>query len=335
MLFLRPEYKSSNIIALWNSKIPDLATLKEHLPGSVLVSLDIEAYDSHGQQDVSEVGLAVLRVPGQSPPHHPNLYRYYADSGVEALTIRLRDRKFKFKNKDRFDDPEQFYGVKVYASEEDVGDIVARMLSKYKEKKVLVGFGMNAEFRWMSEKCTVLAESFEAWVDMQELVCHRRKEEGLGENTPGLTTTLKELHFSNRRGGSGHNAASDAIRTLAVLSGLVSHAPMTESPPGRRGIQKFWKLPKPKSIHPFSVQVTTEDGGRLPKLSPQSLMELFEKYEGLKGVAVNWRTQQQKTEGVKFWWAEFHTRESLERFVLDIDGSTINNTRLCVVRECK
>jgi hypothetical protein len=79
----------------------------------------------------------------------------------------------------------------------------------------------------------------------------------------------------------------------------------------------------------------SEDGSRLPIISPQSLMELFEKNEGLKGVAVNWRTQQQKTEGIKFWWVEFHTRELLERFVLDIDGSTVNNTRLCVVVECK
>lgn len=251
----------------------------------MLVGLDIEAYDSHEQQNISEVGLAVLRVSRQYPPYHPNLNRYYAESGVEALTIRLRDRKFR--NKDKFDDPEQFYGVKVHASEEDVGDIAARTLSKYEGKKVLVGFGMNAEFRWMLEKCTVLVESFEAWVDMQELVCHRRKEEGLGDNIPGLTTTLQEMHFNNRRGSSGHNAASDAIRTLAVLSGLVFHVPMVVPPPRCRGSQMFSKLPNLKSIHAFSVRVMSENGGRLPIISSQSLMELFEKYEGLKGVAVN------------------------------------------------
>jgi hypothetical protein len=150
------------------------------------------------------------------------------------LTIRLRDRKFR--NKDRFDDPEQFYGVKVHSSEEDVGDIVTKTLSKYKGKKVIVGFGMNVEFRWMSEKCTVLAESFEAWVNMQELVCHRRKEEGLEDNIPGLTMTLKEMHFNNRRRSSGHNAASIAIRNLAVLSGLVFHVPMVVPPPRCRGV---------------------------------------------------------------------------------------------------
>lgn len=114
-----------------------------------------------------------------------------------------------------------------------------------------------------------------------------------------------------------------------------STSPMVVPPPRCRGVQKFSKLPNLKSIHPFSVRMTTEDGSRLPIISPQSLMELFEKYEGLKSVAVNWRTQQQKTEGIKFWWVEFHTRESLERFVLDIDGSAVNNTRLCVVVECK
>jgi hypothetical protein len=65
----------------------------------------------------------------------PSFNRYYAENGVEALNPRLHDRRFK--NKDRFDDPEQFYRVKVHASEQDVSDMVAKTLSQCKGRKSL------------------------------------------------------------------------------------------------------------------------------------------------------------------------------------------------------
>lgn len=68
---------------LYNSKINDLATLRQRLRGAVLVAFDTEG--GH-EAEVSELGVAVLR------PSELNLrrafYAFYEHNDIEAFTIR-------------------------------------------------------------------------------------------------------------------------------------------------------------------------------------------------------------------------------------------------------
>ncbi|KAF2874081.1 hypothetical protein BDV95DRAFT_320789 [Massariosphaeria phaeospora] len=164
------------ISELWDAKIPDLATLKERLPGSVLVGLDIEHFNIDGIQHASEVGVAVLQVQGQSPPFFHGLAQFYEESGVEALTMRVRDR---VGLKPQYEDPEKRYGEKVHTNEENIPEITTETLSKYEGTRILVVFDTNAEMKWMSETCPSFASLFSAWVDAQELLAHRIEPEHL------------------------------------------------------------------------------------------------------------------------------------------------------------
>jgi hypothetical protein len=208
---LRDQYAS----ALWDSKITNLATLEECLSNSILVGLDIEFSNTKGNQDVSEAGLAVLRVHEQPPPFLPGLRWYLEENGVETLTIRLRDHGLK----PQYEDPKFRFGDKVYADQKDIAHIAARMLSRYDGKRILVGFGMDAEWRWIENDCPSMALLFSAWVDLQELVSQRRKQETLGPEDdieqPGFTNTIKAMHIADFRGRKRrHLARNDALRCL-------------------------------------------------------------------------------------------------------------------------
>jgi len=323
--------KPQRIGALWNSKISDLVTLKDRLPGSVLVALDTKFSNISGHQRFSEVGLATLQVHSQPPPFLPGLTKYYEENGVNTLTIRSRDRGLK----PPYEDPEYRYGDKVHANEEDVCDIVVEMLSRYEGKKILVGFDMEAEWRWIENMGADVASLCSAWVDLQELVSQRRKQENLGPDNdihrPGLSNTIHALHIADWRDGGKHCAANDALRNLIVLSGLVVHAPMDRPRPQR--------LPKPSEFSKLAAlklrpnaRITAHDGGKLPLHSPSSLIKLFANYQDLKAVAVNWHTLHQKTNGVRVWAVEFRTEEALEQFVGEVDGSFIDGTRVCVMQ---
>jgi len=49
----------------------------------------------------------------------------------------------------------------------------------------------------MSHRCTVLAGSFETSVDMQELICQRLKEEGLGSRKQKASSFIRGSRSSD------------------------------------------------------------------------------------------------------------------------------------------
>jgi len=334
-------FKHSCISTLWESEIRDLAKLREHLPQSVLVGLNIKSFRDGGHLLATEVGLAVLRVTDQWPEfcHGRDsgfcLRDYYHHNKVEVLTIRLRPRQINKRLASWHPDgePEKRFGEAVNAdSDEKASDIAAAMLSKYEGSKILVGWSMRTDFEWILENCSSLAEIFSAWVDLQELVMHRRIQEGLGLKTPGMNNTLREMQVTYP-GPKHHQTcpANDALRTLNVLSGLVHNVSMIQLPPSAPKVRALHRIPPLRTSRPFAAWVETEYRRRLPLISHEALRDRFSRYAGLKTVAVSWRTQREKAQGAFRWFVEFNSEESLNQFIKEVDGSIIDNVPLRIV----
>jgi hypothetical protein len=123
--------------------------------------------------------------------------------------------------------------------------------------------------------------------------------------------------------------SNDAVRCLAVLSGLLCLDPSTFSVPIRsQGMVVLQNLPQPSPNYLFTARIATADGRFLPTeyASPRSLIRLFQGYD-LKAVAFN-HSGYLKNNGIRFWWVSVETIESLQRLVADVHGSYINGKTL-------
>ncbi|KAF2252117.1 hypothetical protein BU26DRAFT_548808 [Trematosphaeria pertusa] len=329
--------------SLWESKIPDIETLKRELPGSVLTALDTEGFYKQGNLNPSEIGLAVLGA-GHTPRPAARFSAFYEENGVRAFTIRLRERNNRGN--------EYPYGSVEHANADEVVPIFDRILSGFQGKCILTGFDLHAELKWIALKYPSLATHFTAWVDVQELVWQRCKQIALEPEKVlpfGLNKALKAMHICDWRAKSAHHCASnDAVRALRILIGLATDAPFAIpdpkvkripplNTPAVRAYQAFLsRLPKPNyGKHPFEARVMAVDGSKLPPLTSRSLLDRYAGYVGLKAVGLNWQTEAARSEGVRIWWASLLSQESLDNFARDNDGSTLNGIQLRVVTSGK
>ncbi|KAL1591654.1 hypothetical protein SLS60_011652 [Paraconiothyrium brasiliense] len=324
---------TNNISALWRAKIPDLPALKEHLPGAVLIAFDSEgsSSDSDGlasTNKVSELGFAVICTDiANSKLEHTG--KEFGDSNdTRELTIELQ-RKPKV---------ERTAGRIVRAQLSDVEELVRDFLADLPGKRVLVGYDLNRELRWISTTFPFLADLFVAWVDVQELVYHRCIQSSPTTlriyEQQSLSTALRAMRFSCHK-TSATRAVNDCCRILQVLAGLVQAVPFIMPGPNGPRIPRFSLYPslrKPdKEKHPFSLRITSADGRRLPPRSPQEVADAFENHEGLRAVGLNWQNERVRQEGVRFWWLSFSTQEALRNFCTSVHGSVFEGITLCVI----
>lgn len=230
--------------------------------------------------------------------------------------------------------------VLVKNADEDASLAVEKVLSHCQgHNLILVGFDMYTELEWisnMSERYASLASSFTAWVDLEELTLERCGSKNLQIN---LTATLKAMQIEDSLSGNYH-PANDAVRCLAVLSGLASMNSSVlpiESYTLPSGVTLLYSIPELRKIglhtkYPFSARVTTIDGDVLPTeyKTLHSLAKLFRKYE-LKAVGLNCQKYRIALTGVKFWWLSFPTIEWLDRFTLEVHGSILNGKKLSLI----
>jgi hypothetical protein len=209
-----PHLDTKKLGPLWKSHIANLSVLKECMLGSVLVALDIE---SSSEEDVSEIGLAILPVDGVAPQFYHGLRTFYHQNQVQVTTVEVYERISKYGPPEK-----RRYGNVISSSAEAAGPTVKELLSAYKGRVILTGFDLYAEFKWISRKFPSLSSSFAAWVDVQDLI-----SEGRGNPRRGLSDTLKAMQIIDWRSNTRrHFAANDALRCLIVLSGLVSGVPL-------------------------------------------------------------------------------------------------------------
>jgi hypothetical protein len=155
-----------NIQTFLNCRILSLKDLEEHLPGSILVAIDIE---SSAEEGVSEIGIALFPAMKQTPELCSGIQSFYEAHEIRAETFRVRERTFHR----RLTEPKQFGNTVVVDSEDKIGQRIEEILLYYKSENkpiVLVGFDLNTEFRWISHVHPSLIAHFSAWIDTQDAV---------------------------------------------------------------------------------------------------------------------------------------------------------------------
>lgn len=334
---------TKHIRPLWDSKIPDLTTLKARVPNSVLVVLDIESFstDTGGRKrkpsgDISEIGLAILPVnDGRYPPFYPCLREFYDENGVEAHTIQIHKRNTRRKGNEN-----RRFGDVVQASAENVNSILSTMLSRYDGNIILLGFDLHAELKWIAQHCAAISSLFTTWVDLQDLIWQESASNSDQVPTrPGLQATMKGLqlpHYRDwRRCQNRHYASNDALRCLLVLSSLLSPIAPGFAPPtsSKDPFSRFAKLPKPSRKFPFAARMRAMDGRRLPRQTPQSLQKAFARFAGLNGVGLNAQTKRLRSAGVGTWWVSFRDEVSLSDFILEVARLSFKGVKFCVVKD--
>jgi hypothetical protein len=95
-----PKFRTDHIASLWESRIPDIDTLKQRIPGSVLVAIDVES----STQRVREIGLAMLRIGGDAPQFSRNLQFFYDQNEIKVTTIQDYEREMNRSDSDRYGD---------------------------------------------------------------------------------------------------------------------------------------------------------------------------------------------------------------------------------------
>jgi hypothetical protein len=326
---------------LRDSQIEDLTDLQQNYSESILVALDTEM-SSHNQ-GVSEVGIAILRLNGQIVQPYEGIKQLHYEGGASAVTIQIRERTALPK--------EKMIGQVIRSEPKDVGSVIENILAKYKGRLILVGFDLYNEFKWITDECPIILSYFTAWLDVQEFAMQRREEfaaesESPNLNPPGLSDVLKAMDIRDERHcGSVHCAVNDALRSLIVLCGLASNpcllSDMRPRPASRHSVQCYSRLTFKNQVagvaggaqHPFIARVSTAvNGGKLPPWSPDAVARHFAAHTDLKAVGLNWKTENHKVEGVRFWQLSFRTVESLERFIAEMNGSTVDAVKLLVCR---
>ncbi|KAH4821504.1 hypothetical protein HBI23_047440 [Parastagonospora nodorum] len=318
--------------SLFNKKITDLQTLQALLPNHTLVAFDTEGVKQHfegrqiGSQDLSELGVAVFP-PTKTPLYFiSNLTQFYEDNDIEAFTVRMHPRAHG-----------PAVGLMTEKPASEAGPRLIDFLSGFKGDMILLGFNMHQEWRWISRTCPSFAALFTSWCDVQELLPQ------LG-SPPGLAKTLKAMGIWGWTSiHLRHGGAADAVRVLAVLSGLVCGVPIREDREHKEdNVSKYCHLPKRESVREapgkvrfHTCRISAADGGKLPLQTPNGLAGMFAAYEGLKGVGLNSRTPTLARAPVKYWWVSFRTREGLENFKREVDGSVYEDATLRVTIEVK
>jgi hypothetical protein len=333
---------TEHIKPFWDSKIPDLTTLKARVPGSVLVALDTESYSINAggpkrnlSGDISELGLAILPVyDGRYPPFYPSLREFYDENGVEAHTIQIHKRDTHRKGNEN-----RRFGDVVQASANDVTSILSTLLSAYDGDIILVGFDLHTELKWIAQHSPSISSLFTAWADVQDLIWHESASSDQIPTRPGLQATMQGLHIPHyrdwRRCQNRHYASNDALRCLLVLASLLSPTAPRLAPPTslKASFSRFAKLPKPNRKFPFAARMKAIDGRRLSRQTPQSLQKAFARFAGLNGVGLNTQTKRLRLAGVGTWLVSFRDEESLSDFILEVAQLSFKGVRFCVVKD--
>lgn len=312
------KFSLGSIASLWKSKITSLDALQTLAPGSTLAALDIESTSEH----LREIGLAFQRIDRKLPKFNEGAgtRSFYNQHGINAHTVQVRGRISR--KLERNTPP---FGDVQLVNPEEVHQIVTSLLSDQNKSLILVGFDLHSEFLWMARECPSLSSLFTAWIDLQDIAYELSDEPS--DKRPSLSDTVRALEikdwFSQK-----HRAAHDAVRCLAVLSGLVTSR-SCNIPDHSPKVQLFSRLPSPDHPRAFGVRITATDGGMLPRLPTASAVSVYFADYQPKAVALN-RSGFLKNGGVRVWWMSFVDLQSMNHCVAQLDGSSLDGRLLTV-----
>jgi hypothetical protein len=306
--------RTPDIQIFHDSQITSLSTLRERLARSTLVAFDTEGVTQRfeGRQiandEIGELGVAVLR-PGTSLPRfNPQVLQLYKENNIEAFTLRVHERPYG-----------RIAGTVTDETTERAGARLYERLSEIAGERILLDWGMPKEIKWISEECPSMARLFTSWCDVQELVATNYKSSMLDTEKltrqyqqPALDKAIRALRISGWRSHhQRHGAAADAVRTLAILSGLLCGATLHELPNPPQGVSVLCSLPSSKYTnicgrqHYYTARIRAADGDKLPLQTSVGLEKLYTRHRGLVGVGLNLRSEVLARDRVRLWWVSF------------------------------
>lgn len=321
--------------ALWESNIPDLATLKSQVSSCGIVVVDAEPWNIGGPTECREFGIAYIPLiqsfHGDDLGLPRTLVSYQQHYGIQSSCCHIRGRERK-------------KGGQAFAFGEvdllDADLVEERLLEITKSfnttssKPVLVGFDLAFELRVIAAHYPRLTELFPSWVDTQDLAAAASASNDPTE-MPSLRDTLIALGFGDdpravcSRTNWRHCAGNDVVRLAA---GLIELLRRPEScPPLEIGrsqkksrkqkrhcrpslTQKLWRArPRPYDFYPFVARIyETSEHQALRRFSLQGFFDYFSSYSPT-AAGIEPRK--------KYGWVCLLTHEELVTFVQRFDGT--------------
>ncbi|KAK6081618.1 hypothetical protein SCUP515_02865 [Seiridium cupressi] len=224
----------SPVDELLEHEIRSLDGLKHISKKSRLVAFDCEFLLKENR--ATEIGLACLKDMTPSQPFQ-KLARFVEHHNIEAASVKIIEH-YSFRSaeiaryhrswpRESFSFGQEQY-VAVERLEEGLGEIVQNYKDGSTECLVLVAYSMDRDIEAMRRDFPKLAANFSFIVDIRTIMrstmaCEEQK-------IPGIGKSLNILGYSAsgppRRGPGSpeqyHNAGNDAVKTLAVLCGLMN-----------------------------------------------------------------------------------------------------------------
>ncbi|RSL95840.1 hypothetical protein CDV31_013728 [Fusarium ambrosium] len=233
---------------LFSNRITTIQGLYDVLQNSALLAIDTEhvAITSEKDRVLHQVGLAYFPAPSLVPApaptpqnsptspnaDRPNLQDFYATKQLIGLTVNINidqdnlvraggHRGMPVRRSHRF-------GLERQADLEDLEAIILQFIEGCDENKnlVMIGFGMAAEWIYLSTCFPRAMRLFSAWADLRDIA----KDIAPLGHMPGLVSLLKIFRYNwhdlepgrgDLGGGVADNAGDDAVATCALAGALL------------------------------------------------------------------------------------------------------------------
>ena len=326
--------KNRDVQPLLKSEIRGLANIQDRLAGATVVAFDMEGFNQHpdgryrSSEESGELGVAVLRPSSKPLRFFSSMYHFYNQNEIEAFTIRIQERRYGPVVGTMTDETKQTAGARLH-----------KFLSSIPGELILVGFGMQREFKWISDEYPAIAALFTSWCDIQELVADSYKSMTAEPDKlltqyrePSLDRVMKALKISGWRSRhQKHGAAGDAVKFLAVLSALFWGRVLHELP--KPSICRLSRLPHRKYDEysgKRNARITAWDGSKLPLQTPNGLADFCALHHGLLAVGLDAIAANLARDRKRIWWVSFLTKEALDEFIAKVHGSLYEGVKLFV-----
>ncbi|KAF5647477.1 hypothetical protein F52700_1337 [Fusarium sp. NRRL 52700] len=235
---------------LFNNRITTLKGFRQILEDSHFLAFDTEhvAVASERDRVLHQVGLAFTKTLNSRHPPCPvlkpgiirpkrRLSHFFEDNSMEALSFNINMRKtfgdkvlcfggfrgMPIRRSHRFGEEKT---VDIENLEASVVEFLANLPRD--KKLVLVGFGMGAEWTYLSENFPAAMRFFSAWIDLGDIVTDITSSPP--SPLPSLEFLLQTFGYwwkdikpgrGCRSDGNADNAGDDVVMTLALAQALL------------------------------------------------------------------------------------------------------------------
>ncbi|KAI2603867.1 uncharacterized protein GGS25DRAFT_525141 [Hypoxylon fragiforme] len=235
---------SSRLLSTLPPYLPSLKSIGKLPQGCAFVA--VQNKSSSRDARVADIGLALLpRLENQTWLNSdipPSLSRFVMDNRIPADSLpingRLRDEELEAES---FQYPHLWtflckrhasLELSRFGSEREINIegaelAIQQIMKRFRElvpnqKLVLVTFGPQKDFERMNQEFPYLPCYFDYWTDVSALL--RPGDKSPANNEKRIAEALRKLHYPviDAEPRSRHRAANDAVRTLAVLDGLIN-----------------------------------------------------------------------------------------------------------------